>query len=1041
MKNLFCILSALIFFTTIASAQSAGAYFLTDPTLSPNGDFIVFAYEGDLWKVNTAGGVASRLTAMDGRESLPRISPDGKWLAFSGTQENNNNVYVMPVGGGEIKQLTFHESEDLVDSWSWDSKNIYFTSNRYNSFSEYKVSIAGGTALRLAPNFFTMPHHLVEHPVSKAWYFTETSESFQSAQRKRYKGDNNPDIESYDPQTKEFKVLTTYKGKDLWPTIDGKGNLYFVSDEANGEYNLYSFANNTPKALTAFETSIIRPQVSANGEKIVFQKDYQIFTYDVASGKSQKVDIAVFQNNKLAIDQSFSVTDHISYFDVSPNKKMFAFVSRGELFVSDIEGKLVKRIETAPDERVLEVKWLPDNLTLLYNQTVKGWYNLFSITADGKTSPKQLTSDEQSDRDISLSRDRSKGVYLSGTKEVRVIDLKTFRSETALNDEIWGIENATPGFSPNGDYIVFTAYRNFEMDILVHDLKTKKTIDLTNTDVTETEPFWSPDGKYIYFVADRTKPSYPTGKINNKLYRIPLQKFEKEFRSDKLNSLFKKESGKKSDSITAPVIIDTDHLAERWEELKVENGQQFNPYVIKTGTETTMLFNTQMGDEKYYLSKMTLAPFDPPKTEKIDGIAGKEETLIAEAQKGYYGLSDGNIYEIKLASNKAEKIKIEFSFNRNLNDEFKQMFYETWTTLKENYYDENFHGVDWGKMEKQYVKYLPFIKNRDNLRLMLNDMLGELNSSHMGFRSTGKEEKTSYDMKTAATGIIFENENPYKVQYILKGSPADNINDSIRPGDILTAVNGKAIDPNADRESYFLLPVLPDEMTLTFKRDGKTVNVNVHPQPYNEQTALMYDEWEERNQEYVDAKSTKRIAYIHMKDMSEASLDKFLREMTSEGSERDALILDLRYNNGGNVHGEVLDFLAQRPYLKWQYRGGKICPQPNFSPSAKPIILLVNARSLSDAEMTAAGFKALKLGKIVGTETYRWIIFTSAKTLVDGSVCRVPAWGCFTLNGDDLEHTGVAPDIYVKNTFTDNAAGKDPQLEKAVEEIMQQLKK
>jgi tricorn protease len=237
------------------------------------------------------------------------------------------------------------------------------------------------------------------------------------------------------------------------------------------------------------------------------------------------------------------------------------------------------------------------------------------------------------------------------------------------------------------------------------------------------------------------------------------------------------------------------------------------------------------------------------------------------------------------------------------------------------------------------------------------------------------------------------------------------------------------------------MPVLPDEIALTFKRGGKTLNVNVHPQTYNEQAALMYEEWVEHNQEYVDAKSGKRIAYIYMKDMSEASLDKFLREMTSEASQRDALILDIRYNNGGNVHGDVLSFLSQRPYLQWKYRGGKIAPQPNFSPSAKPIILLVNARSLSDAEMTAAGFKALKLGKIVGTETYRWIIFTSAKTLVDESICRVPGWGCYTLAGDDLEHTGVTPDIYVKNTFLDNATGKDPQLERAVQEIMQQLKK
>ncbi|HEY0897156.1 MAG TPA: S41 family peptidase, partial [Sphingobacteriaceae bacterium] len=162
--------------------------------------------------------------------------------------------------------------------------------------------------------------------------------------------------------------------------------------------------------------------------------------------------------------------------------------------------------------------------------------------------------------------------------------------------------------------------------------------------------------------------------------------------------------------------------------------------------------------------------------------------------------------------------------------------------------------------------------------------------------------------------------------------------------------------------------------------------------------------------------------------------------MVSEADKKDALILDLRYNRGGNVHDNVLQFLSQRPYLQWKYRGGKLTPQPNFAPAAKPIILLVNEQSLSDAEMTAAGFKELKLGKIIGTETYRWIIFTSGKGLVDGSFYRLPSWGCYTLDGRNLETEGVKPDIYVKNTFKDRLEGKDPQLDRAVSEILKELK-
>jgi C-terminal processing protease CtpA/Prc len=216
------------------------------------------------------------------------------------------------------------------------------------------------------------------------------------------------------------------------------------------------------------------------------------------------------------------------------------------------------------------------------------------------------------------------------------------------------------------------------------------------------------------------------------------------------------------------------------------------------------------------------------------------------------------------------------------------------------------------------------------------------------------------------------------------------------------------------------------------------VNIKIHPQAtlFNN----LYDEWVDNNQKLVDEKGKSRIAYGYMKNMGQGELDQFIIDMTQELNKKDALIFDLRYNTGGNVHDEVLKFLAQRSYLKWKYREGTLTTQSNFSPSDKPIVLLINEQSLSDAEMTSQGFKALKLGKIVGNETYRWIIFTSGIGLVDGSNVRMPAWGCYSLDGKDLEKSGVQPDILVINSFEDKLNGRDPQLDKAIEEILKQLK-
>ena len=340
MKFFKLILSSLILLATLLSnAQTNHTFFTLNPTLTPNAETIIFSYEGDLWKVATHGGNAYRLTAMQGSENSPSVSPDGKWLAFSSNQFGNNDVYIMPLEGGEIKQLTFHESSDKVSSWSWDNSKIYFTSSRYNNVATYSLDIKGGTPVRLFDQFFNTVHNVVENPLNDELYFNESWESNNFAHRKRYKGDYNPDIKSYNLKTTEYKEHTNYRGKDFGVTFDKNGTLYFKSDEANDEYNLYSFQNGTKKQLTSFSTSIMWPKVSANGKKIVFRRDYQIQVYDVESGKTTTPVINIFTNNTLNKEQSYNVKGKISYFDVSPDEQKMTFISRGRLFVSDIKGK------------------------------------------------------------------------------------------------------------------------------------------------------------------------------------------------------------------------------------------------------------------------------------------------------------------------------------------------------------------------------------------------------------------------------------------------------------------------------------------------------------------------------------------------------------------------------------------------------------------------------------------------------------------------------------------------------------------------------
>lgn len=1041
----FIIVTLYFYFLSFSlTAQDNTAFFLSNPCLTPDGKTVIFSFEGDLWKSNVNDGQAVRLTAMQGYETSPRVSPDGKWVAFTGRQFGNADVFIMPLNGGDIKQITYHSANDEVSSWSWDSKNIYFHSNRSGQVSGFKVSMNGGTPQRVFGDyFFQFDHNLVEHPLTGEIFFNDTWESLNQLQRKRYKGPFNPDIQSYNPKTKQYKKYTTWEGKDFGATIDKNGKIYFISDEANGEYNLYSLEGGRKTELTIFNSSVKTPMVNANGGKIVFEKDYQLWMYDATAKQSEKLNITVVRNSVLPKEKDYDVKGKISNFDVSPDGKKLAFTSRGEIFVSDIEGKFIQQISKGSAERALEVKWLSDNKTLLFNQTLNGYLNWYSIAADGKGNLKQVTNEKKDNRAICFNKNRALAVYLTGRNEVSLLDLKTMQHQIIVKDEIWGFDNSGPSFSPNDQYISFTAYRSFEEDIMLYNLQTKKTIDLTNTGVSESNPLWSADGKYIYFSSARLKPSYPFGPQDPKIYRLPLENIDEPYRSDKFNELFKeekKDTTKKAATNADSVIvhIDMDRIMERMEQVSPSFGSQSLVAVFQKGEKTTVLYTSNHSEGKNALWKTVIEPFEENKTEKITGADAGDFDVVNVADK-FHSLSRGVISKLNLETNKTDAVNISYTFRRNLQAEFSQMFDEAWAKMEINYYDENFHGLNWAKTKEKYQPFIAQLNNRADMRILLNDMLGELNSSHQGFNTTGDDETISLSNKTNETGIIFENDDPYTVKYVVKRTAADRKGIDLKPGDVLVKVNDEAVDKNMDRNYYFSKPSVDKEIKMSFTRGTKNFEIKVHPQATL--FTNLYDEWIDNNQQRVDEKSKNRIAYSCMKNMGEGELEKFIIDMTQELNNKDALILDLRYNTGGNVHDEVLKFLEQRSYLQWKYREGTLTPQGNFTPGDKPIVLLINEQSLSDAEMTSQGFKALKLGKLIGNETYHWIIFTSGTSLVDGSSVRMPSWGCYTLDGKDLEATGVQPDIKVINTFEDKINGRDPQVDKAVEEILKQLEK
>ena len=1026
------ILTTLVLITSVVMVFADNIRFASHPSLSPDGKQIYFSYDGDIYSVPAAGGQATAVITMPGVQDSPLVSPDGKWLAFSSDIQGNNDVYVVPVGGGQAVQLTFHEAPDAPVGWSAKSDAIYFESTRASARrTTFKVAVSGGTPQLMFDGFFNTIVNLTENPKTGEFLFNESMESISFPTRKRYVGDHNPNIKCWNPKSKTYTELTDYIGKDQWPMADKDGNIYYVSDELNKESNIVKYVKGgKPQQLTTFDKSVQYPSIAFGGSAIVFLKDYEIHVLEPATGKVSVPQISV-ASGSVEVRRSFAGQTP-SAADISPDGKKFALVIRGGLYISDTKCKFLQKLDTPADERVDDVRWSNDSKTVYYTRTDKGWTNLYCIAADGSAGEMPVFLSENNTKSLAVDRKREKLAFIDGSRDVMMHDIKAGTTVKVTEAEFWSYQTYDIAFSYDGNWLAFDAMHMFETDIFLYNLKDGTLRNFTHSASMEQDPVFTPDGKYMYLLANPTATSFPRG-ARPALYKLPLQKYDTPFKSETVESLFrdKKDEPKKDSTVT----IDFKDIHERMTRV-VNDGNQGSPYIYTAKGKDYLLYRSMGSGAPGVFSLEISDPDAKPK--QVKDLTGGSFFSCKDA---LYCLASGAIYKVDPATATATKTEVKKDVEAVLNNEFRQMFYEAWAALEQNYYDVNFHGADWYAVRDYYASLLPYVRTRANLRTLLADLLGELNSSHMGFTSNGAEEKNETRIRTYGTGILFDNASPYKVAGILADSPADRHGIDVRKGDELVAVNGVRVDKAQNREKYFSGAVPMDELKLTFSRGGKEFDTKVHITDASIIKTLAYKEWEEQRADIVSDKTGGKVGYIHMRAMGAEDLESFLLKMHTEVYDKDALILDLRYNNGGNVHKEVIDFLRGQGHFEWAYRDFPRTTHPNVTPGDKPIVVLVNEHSLSDAEVTSNGIKTLGIAKLVGTETYRWIIFTSSVRLLDGSTCRMPAWGCYNvIDGSDLENTGVKPDIYVKNTFKDRLEGKDPQLDAAIAEVLREMK-
>ena len=1039
--------AAFVFITAAvpASAQEKPLIVARHPSLSPDGRRIAFSYMGDIWTVSAEGGRALQLTNNAAYEREPIWSPDGKWIAFSSNRCGNNDVFLVSSGGGTPLQLTFHTGEDIASDFTPDGRSVVFRSNRSSSGSLYKVPVQGGNETPLLETYWNYASHGRISPDGKKVLFSWGSEN-SYWWRRGYRGANTAKIWTADLPGPGLKKLIDDPANAFWPAwhADGRG-FYFVSDRS-GTYNIWTAAadGSGVRAVTRFDKGDVRwMSVAAQAPWAVYEKDFGIWLTNLASGESHRV--AVDAPAEPKENRTFPVENApVSEYAVSPDGKKIAAVVRGDIFVLSSEGGYARNVTNSPwRERSLD--WDKDGRTVFYVSDASGNPDLYAVSALGDEKPRRLTDSPEDKNGLQVSPDGQWIAYYRGQRELRLIR-PDGKDDRRLAEMDFGGRFADEfAWSPDSRFIAVTATRNGQTDILAVEAATGKTERLTNTAYDESGPLWTPDGKSLLFSSNRTGHSFPEFTGQWDLFRLFLQPRPPEFDEDDFEKLFAKEEpkdkaeSKKDEKAPAPVVLKLEDLDRQTESVVVTLGDEQN-YVFVPKDETILFVSAMDGRSRLWktsLKKKERGRFEPHPS----GLEGIRSLQLDRKGETLYYLAAGRLGRLDLASGKPRAVSFDTRLMVDKTADYEQMLGELHYTLGEYYYDAGFHKADWNAVYERFRPVLQQVREDQDFADYANLMIGELNSSHMGF---SMPRTSRIDEPSAHAGAVwsFEGGKTTLVR-LIKDGPLYDQRGAVAAGDELVAVDGKPVEPGVNFWRYFN-GKLDKRVKLTFRRaqTPKPIEVTIKPVSAGEENRLLLEEWIASRRAAVEAQSGGQVAYLYMRAMGMGDLTRFLLELERDAVPRKGLILDLRFNNGGNVHDRVLEALMKPVYAKWRKRGLGETPQSTFGFADKPVVVITNEFTLSDGEMTTNGFKALKRGLVVGNTTYGWLIFTTSAGLLNGGSFRLPWWGCYTLDGRDLETMGgIAPDIKVVNDLSHSFGGQDPQLDRAVAEALKLIKK
>jgi tricorn protease len=1012
------------------------------PALSPDGKRLAFVYRGDIWTADAAGGRAVPITSHLESEAQPLFSPDGNWIAFASKRNGNWDMFVIPAEGGSAKQLTWHSGTDLPQGWSPDGKYLLFAGRRDTpNYSLFALDVRTGRDRLLAedfapinnPNFAPDGTNIVYARYGFHWT------------RPRYAGSAAAQIWTLNSATGERRALRTNEFQHLWPRFTPEGKILTVTvdeltpsvgklgevipplaDNPRRTPNLWLFdTNGVGRQLTMFTGGAVRwPSIAAQSGDIAFEYGPDLYLLLKGNQEPRKLKLFAAADEKQTTKRREKMTTGVREAEPAPDGKTFAFGLQGDIWTVTIDkpkgvGARAAEYATRLTDWAGEdsdFSWSKDGKKLYFTSDREFFTRVYELDVKSrKVTPLwQRNSDVER---LKMSPDGSQlGFWVTGPDGglyTLTLSNKTLKKLVSVPGPQWrGQGGGDYEWSPDMRWICYAhrgeskAWNLWMVPVNGSD----EPRNITRLYAHHGQPTWSPDGKYLFFQSNRD---------GSGLYVLPLTREDVRVSDTDLKFV------KPTNAVT--VKIEFEDIQRR---------------IRKVGTQTPSADLTVTAEGQIvFLSEGDVwsVSYDGKETKRVTTGGGKSQLRVSKDGKKLFFLSGGELYTSKIEGGKEEKVTFTAEWERNIRAERQAAFTQFWRSYQRGFYDSNFHGRDWQKIRTRYEPLLDAVETNDEFASLLGMMIGELEASHAEVSAAASKD-TIPSPTTPHLGFTFDYNYAgpgLKVREVPHGAPGWYEKTRLSPGEIVLAINGQDVAANEelyriindkqDREFEFLVG------TSTNRAEARTVKYK----------ALTNDEWAQLNYQnrierlraYVDKKSGGKIGYLHIASMGAQNQTQFEREAYEYIVGREAMIIDVRFNTGGNIADTLVEWLQRRPHGWVRPRDGVREPVP-FHAWDRKMVVLQNEHSYSNAEIFPNAMRVRGLAQLIGRPTPGYVIWTDSLSLVDGTRARMPMTGAYRLDGTPMENLGEKPDIDVALSPEDYLSDRDPQIDKAVEVLL-----